>query len=75
MALSSISVHITRLGLVGRIFFLFVAILCDDFDSKVLIWCSKFSGMVVDMKAGTGRNNMLSCYKKWLSRMMRVQTA
>ena len=40
--------------------------------SSWLIWCSNFSGIVLDVKVGTGRKSMLSTCKTRLWRLMRV---
>ena len=60
MATSFTSVRIARFGLVGRVYYDFI-IFFDDFDSKFMIWCSNFSRMVVDAKAGIGTKNMFCC--------------
>ena len=55
------SVRIVKLVLVSRIFLMIFSHFCDDFDSKLMIWCSNFSRMIVDAKAGTERKNVLNC--------------
>jgi hypothetical protein len=60
MAASSISVRITRLGLVDQAFYDLWPFLCNDFDSKFMFWCS-FMVMVVDAHVGTESKNMLRC--------------
>ena len=38
---------------------------------KVLIFCFNFSGMALDVQAGTGRNSMLNTCKTLLHRQLR----
>lgn len=56
----------------GRVFKIY-SHFCDDFDLKFLIWCSNFSGMVLDVLAGTVRKHMLSMCKNRTRSLMRVQ--